>query len=167
MEPLDAQIQPGPGLIRDSMSSAEVEAVLRADLADVPGADGVNNHMGSKGTADRRIVGALLQALSTRRLFFLDSRTTGETVVPEEGFRVGVAVLSRDVFLDDSDDPASVERQLDAAEDLARKEGRAIAIGHPRPATLALLEQRIPRLRDRGITACRVSSLKREASPRP
>ncbi len=167
MEPLDAQIQPGPGLIRDSMSSSDVETTLQADLIDVPGAVGVNNHMGSKGTADRRIVTMLLQGLSRRRLFFLDSRTTSETVVPEEGARSGVVVLSRDVFLDDSADPDSIERQLDSAEDVARREGRAIAIGHPRPSTLAALERRLPLLRERGITACRVSSLSRGPSPRP
>jgi polysaccharide deacetylase 2 family uncharacterized protein YibQ len=167
MEPIDPQIHAGPGLIRDSMSPAEIEATLASDLSDVPGADGVNNHMGSKGTADRKTVASLLQALSRRHLFFLDSRTTVSTVVHEEGRRIGVAVLSRNVFLDDAADQESVERQLDAAEDLARREGSAIAIGHPHASTLTVLERRLPRLREKGITACLVSSLAGRPSPPP
>ena len=165
MEPLDSKMNPGPGLIRDSMSEEEIRSTLAADLRSVPGAIGVNNHMGSKGTADRRTVSVLLGQLAGRRLFFLDSRTTGSTVVAEEGLRLGVPVLSRTVFLDDSADEESVARQLDSAESAARKDGSAVAIGHPHPTTLSVLEQRLPKLRDRGITACRVSEL--TPSPRP
>ncbi len=165
MEPLDSKINPGPGLIRDSMSAGEIEATLAADLASVPGADGVNNHMGSKGTADRKTVSALLAGLSRRGLFFLDSRTTGSTVVPDEGARLGVRVLSRNIFLDDAADEQSVERQLDSAEAACRRDGFAVAIGHPHPTTLAVLERRLPKLRDRGVTACRVSELR--PSPLP
>jgi uncharacterized protein len=165
MEPLDPKMKPGPGLIRDSMSAGEIESTLAADLASVPGADGVNNHMGSKGTADRKTVSALLGGLSRRGLFFLDSRTTGLTVVPDEGLRLGVPVLSRNIFLDDDADEQSVERQLDSAESASRKDGFAVAIGHPHPTTLAVLERRLPGLRDRGVTACRVSELR--TSPLP
>jgi polysaccharide deacetylase 2 family uncharacterized protein YibQ len=167
MEPLDSWVNPGPGLIRDSMSAAEIETTLAADLAEVPEADGVNNHMGSKGTADRRTVSALLAGLLRRQLFFLDSRTTRSTVVEEEGLRIGVPVLSRNVFLDDAADERSVELQLDEAEAIARKEGFAVAIGHPHPSTLAVLERRLPQLRGRGITASLVSELKRKSSPLP
>ncbi|MGH9442024.1 MAG: divergent polysaccharide deacetylase family protein [Thermoanaerobaculia bacterium] len=163
MEPLDPRMNPGPGLIRDSMSAEQVESALAADLESVPGADGVNNHMGSKGTADRRTVSALLAALSRRRLFFLDSRTTGSTVVQEEGARLRVPVFSRDVFLDDVPDEPSIERQFDSAEAAARKDGAAVAIGHPHSATLDVLERRLPKLRERGLTACRVS----ETRPSP
>ena len=167
MEPLDPRMNPGPGLIRDSMPPAEIERVLADDLAGVPGARGVNNHMGSTATADRKTVSSLLGALSRRGLFFLDSRTTSSTVVEEEGRRIGVPILSRTVFLDDAKDEASVERQLDAAEEAARKDGWAIAIGHPHPATLAVLERRLPQLSERGITASLASTLVPSRLPRP
>jgi polysaccharide deacetylase 2 family uncharacterized protein YibQ len=167
MEPLDPRMNPGPGLIRDSMPPAEIERVLADDLAGVPGARGVNNHMGSKGTADPGTVASLLGALSRRGLFFLDSRTTSSTVLEEEGRRLGVPVLSRTVFLDDAQDEASVERQLDAAEDAARKDGWAVAIGHPHAATLAVLERRLPQMSGRGITAALASTLVPSRSPRP
>jgi polysaccharide deacetylase 2 family uncharacterized protein YibQ len=160
MEPLDERLDPGPGLVRDSMSPAQIESMVAADLAAVPGADGVNNHMGSKGTADRTTVVAVLEALSRRGLYFLDSRTTTSTRMAQEAPRLGVPVLSRDVFLDDdAEDESSIERQFDRAEKAAREDGSAVAIGHPHDRTIAVLERRMPQLRQHGITACRVSGL--------
>jgi len=159
MEPLDPGAKPGPGLVRTAMTPAEVGAVVSADLDDVPGAAGVNNHMGSKATADRRTMDAVLSVLGKRGLFFLDSRTTAFTVAAQEAGRLGVRCRSRSVFLDDVPEDAAIRAQLERAVAEARSEGAAVAIGHPHPATLAVLEQELPALREEGIRLVVVSEL--------
>jgi hypothetical protein len=159
MEPLDPRARPGPGLVRTAMTAAQIGDVLAADLEDVPGAAGVNNHMGSKATADRRTMDAVLSVVGKRRLFFLDSRTTAFTVAAQEAGRLGVPCRSRSVFLDDVPEESAIRVQLDRAVAEARSEEAAVAIGHPHPATLAVLEQELPRLREQGIRLVVVSEL--------
>ncbi len=159
MEPLDPHAKPGPGLVRTAMTSAEIGEVLAADLEDVPGAAGVNNHMGSKATADRRTMDAVLSILAKRGLFFLDSRTTAFTVAAREAGRLGVPCRSRSVFLDDVPEESAILGQLDRAVAEARSEGAAVAIGHPHSATLAVLERELPRLREEGVRLVAVSEL--------
>ncbi len=93
---------------------AEIERLLDAALASVPGAVGVNNHMGSKATADAAFMDVLLDALGRRGLFFVDSRTTVLTVAASEAERLGVPYLARKVFLDAVD--GDIERSLDAGD---------------------------------------------------
>ena len=159
MEPLDRSARPGPGLVKVGMTAGDITQVLTADLADVPGADGVNNHMGSRASADRPTMDAVLSVLKKRGLYFLDSRTTAFTVAAEEAGRLGVPCRSRSVFLDDVAEESAIRRQLDRAVEDARAEGAAIAIGHPHPATLAVLERALPELRGKGIRLVRVSDL--------
>lgn len=159
MEPLDPGAHPGPGEVRVDMTAQEIASLVASDLADVPGATGVNNHMGSRASADRATMGAVLSVLRQRRLFFLDSRTTAFTVAAEEAARRGVPCVSRSVFLDDAPDEASVVAQLDRAVEESRSQGAAVAIGHPHAATLAVLERELPDLGARGVSLCRVSDL--------
>jgi polysaccharide deacetylase 2 family uncharacterized protein YibQ len=159
MEPLDSRAKPGPGLVRTAMTPGQVADVLTADLEDVPGAAGVNNHMGSRATADRRTMDAVLSVVGKRGLFFLDSRTTAFTVAAEEAGRLGVPCRSRSVFLDDVADEEAIRAQLDRAVADARTEGAAVAIGHPHPATLAVLERELPRLHGEGIRLVGVAEL--------
>jgi len=165
MEPLDPGANPGPGEIRVGMTAAEIASLVASDLADVPGATGVNNHMGSRASADRATMTAVFAVLRRRRLFFLDSRTTAFTVAAEEAARGGVACLSRSVFLDDTPDEASVVAQLDRAVEEARAQGAGIAIGHPHAATLAVLERELPGIAGSGVVLCRVSDLIAAARP--
>ncbi len=159
MEPVSSRENPGPGLLKGSMSDREVAELLARDLADVPGAIGVNNHMGSKGSADARLMDALMTALRARRLYFLDSRTTEWTRAEEAAKRRGVPFLSRNVFLDDVSSEQAVAAQLQRAVEVARADGFAVAIGHPHPATLAVLEKALPELRAEGVTPVFVSAL--------
>jgi polysaccharide deacetylase 2 family uncharacterized protein YibQ len=166
MEPLDPGANPGPGQVRVGMSRQEIAALVASDLADVPGARGVNNHMGSRASADRATMDAVLSVLRSRGLFFLDSRTTAFTVAAEEAARQGVACVSRSVFLDDAPEEAAIVAQLDRAVEEARSQGAAVAIGHPHAATLAVLERELPDLASRGIVLCRVSDLAGRAAGR-
>jgi polysaccharide deacetylase 2 family uncharacterized protein YibQ len=165
MEPLDPGANPGPGEVRVGMTASEIASLVASDIADVPGAAGVNNHMGSRASADRATMNAVFSVLRQRRLFFLDSRTTAFTVAVEEAARRGVPCVSRSVFLDDAPDEASVVAQLDRAVEEARAQGAAIAIGHPHAATLAVLERELPGIAGRGLVLCRVSDLVAAARP--
>jgi len=117
----------------------------------VPHAIGVNNHQGSRATADPALMAALMPALYQHGLFFIDSRTTSATVAYVAAERSGVRAASRKVFLDDTPTREAVLQQLDLAARDAQRDGSAIAIGHPHPATIAALSEGVPRLESRGV----------------
>ena len=120
-------------------------------LATVPHAAGVNNHQGSRATADPALMDAVMRALAPRHLFFIDSRTTAATVAYDTAERDGVRAAWRKVFLDDVATRPAVLKQLRLAVHDAQKQGWAIAIGHPHPATIAALAESLPHLEAQGI----------------
>ena len=153
------RVRPGPGLVLRSQTDAEIARTLEEDLASVPGAVGVNNHMGSAATADPRVMRAVVAVLLRRGLFFLDSRTTDATVAEKTAEDASVPAVSRRVFLDDVATEEAIRAQLVELVRRARQEGDAVAIGHPYPATLAVLEKDLPGLAGRGVRLVRVSEL--------
>ena len=162
MEPAGyPKVRPGPGVILRSQSDAEIVRTLESDLATVPGVVGVNNHMGSVATADPRVMRVVAGVLSDRGLFFLDSRTTDATVAERTAEEASVPAVSRRVFLDDVETEDAVSRQLAELVRRAREEGSAVAIGHPYPATLTVLEREMPGLAARGIKLVKVGELVR------
>jgi polysaccharide deacetylase 2 family uncharacterized protein YibQ len=122
------------------MTGDEITHRLDWAFARVPGFDGINNHMGSRFTADRASLIPVMRVLAARQIFFLDSRTTAKTQIISLAASYGVATASRDVFLDDETTSSSVSDELWQTEARAREQGIAIAIGHPHPPTLAALE---------------------------
>jgi uncharacterized protein len=155
------RVRPGPGLVLRSQSDAEIEKLVEEDLATVPGAVGVNNHMGSAATADARVMRAVSRVLSRRGLFFLDSRTTLATVAEKTAEQASVPAVSRRVFLDDVANEDAIRAQLDELVRRAKAEGEAVAIGHPYPATLFVLEKELPEMRRRGVELVKVGELAR------
>jgi len=153
------RVRPGPGVILRAQSDGEITQTLEADLATVPGAAGVNNHMGSAATADPRVMRAVARVLSHRGLFFVDSRTTDATVAERTAEEESVPSARRRVFLDDIATEAAVKERLDEALERARTEGSAIAIGHPYPATLAVLERELPTAGEKGVKLVKVGDL--------
>ena len=152
-------VRPGPGVVLRSQSEEEIVRTLEQDLATVPGATGINNHMGSAATSDPRVMRVVAAVLARRRLFFVDSRTTGSTVARDAAEAARVPSASRRVFLDDTATAESVERSFEQLVLRAREEGSAIAIGHPHPATLAVLERELPRLEEKGVRLVRIRDL--------
>jgi polysaccharide deacetylase 2 family uncharacterized protein YibQ len=137
--------------LRVGMNSQQVENALAGMLETVPHAVGVNNHQGSRATSDPALMAELMPALRQRGLFFIDSRTAASTVAYDTAERAGVRAASRKVFLDDTATREAVLAQLDLAARDAARDGFAIAIGHPRPATIAALTEGVPRLEARGV----------------
>jgi uncharacterized protein len=161
MEPL-SEIYPGPGEIKTSMTDAQIAAQVQDDLAQVPLAQGVNNHEGSKASADARVMGVVMRVLAQHgNLFFIDSRTNAASVGAQAATAAGIPTASRDVFLDNRESVAYSEGQLREAAAIARRTGNAIAIGHPRATTLEAVREMIPQLQAQGITFVLVQSLTR------
>jgi len=141
----------GPYAWHPEVPLTELAKRLDAALAKVPYAAGINNHMGSRMTAQRQPMAWLMGELQQRHLFFVDSRTSAATVAAAEAQRIGLANVSRDVFLDDVRTTEAITAQLQEGVALARRQGSAVLIGHPYPQTLAVLEREMPRLRSQGI----------------
>jgi len=161
MEPEDPEKDPGPGAIRTNASDEEIREQVRDALRKVPSAVGINNHMGSKATADSRVMEQVLGELQVRGLFFLDSRTSAESVAFGLAKGMGVPTLSRDLFIDPVDDRQAAEAQLWELAARAARSGSAIGIGHDRESTLLALEAVLPRLETRGFRFVPLSALVR------
>lgn len=150
---------PGGVELRVGMNAAQVNSALGDMLGTVPHAAGVNNHEGSRATADPALMEVLMPALRQRGLFFIDSRTTAATVAYDAAKQSGVRAASRRVFLDDAVSPGAIRAQLDLAARDAVRDGSAIAIGHPHPETIAALADGVPVLESRGIRLVFASQL--------
>jgi polysaccharide deacetylase 2 family uncharacterized protein YibQ len=145
--------------LRVGMKADQVERDLDSMLETVPHAAGVNNHQGSRATADAKLMGELMPALRRRGLFFVDSRTTAATVAYDAAERAGVRSASRKVFLDDTTNRDAILSQIDLAARDATRDGFAIAIGHPHSATIAALVEAAPRLEASGVRLVFVSQV--------
>ncbi len=150
MEPLGGKNDPGPNALKVNLSDAEILRRLRWGLDRFDGYVGINNHMGSRFTQDDRGMRLVMEELQRRHLLFLDSRTIANSVGERIADQIGVAHVSRDVFLDDDMSGAAVEKQLAIAERVARETGQVIAIGHPHPATIAAIKAWLPRAKAQG-----------------
>lgn len=151
----------GPGAVRVAMSDEEIKTTVRAGLASVPGAIGVNNHMGSRGTADRRVMRAVLEVVRERRLMFVDSRTTADTVAESLAVEMGVPAARRHIFLDNTDDEEAIRREVQRLISLARTQGEAIAIGHAQRLTPRVVAQMRDEFDRRGVRVVPLSTLVR------
>ena len=156
MEPRDTRFSPGANAVLTSMSDAEIAGTTRADIAAVPYAQGVNNHMGSLATSNRHVMSVVMRAMP-QGMFFIDSVTDGASVAARVAREMNVPTARRQVFLDDIQTDAAVERQLSQLAADARTNGVAIGIGHPHPVTLRVLAREVPRLRGEGFRFVRAS----------
>lgn len=161
------RVQPGPGVVLKSDSDERIAEIVAEDLDTVPGAVGVNNHMGSAATADPRVMRAVVRVLSGRGLFLLDSRTTEASVARRVAAEAYVPAVSRRVFLDSVPTAGAIDRSFRELVAKARKDGSALAIGHPYPETMAMLERELPLLAEKGVALVRVSSLVTKADRPP
>jgi len=150
------RVSPGSGAVLVSMSDDEIARATIANVDGVPYARGVNNHMGSRATADRRVMTSVLGALP-EDIYFIASRTTPSSVAAAVAREMSIRAASRNVFLDDIETDAAVRQQL---MDLARTAdvlGIAIGIGHMYPVTIRVLSAEVPRLRRQGFQFIRAS----------
>ncbi|NOX28231.1 MAG: divergent polysaccharide deacetylase family protein [Gammaproteobacteria bacterium] len=148
------------GGLTAGMSQQAFKQVVESAIAAVPEAVGINNHMGSLLTADSERMRWLMEVIDRQTdLYFVDSRTSVKSVAFRHARDSGIPTLSRDIFLDNDLDEAKIERQFDAMIAVAKRRGKAIAIGHPNRQTIAVLERRLPTLAKLGVELVSVSEL--------
>ncbi len=145
MEPQPGSSQsPGAGMIAPGMAYREVAEVVGSDLATVPYARGVNNHMGSRATSDAVLMTEVMKVLAARRLYFVDSRTTPLTVAQDVAVQAGVPNLARSVFLDDTQSVGCTLAELRRFCKMVEQNGSSLAIGHPYASTITALRDFLP-----------------------
>lgn len=160
MEPLDdSSHSPGQGAILVSQLEDEIKRRTRDGIRAIPHAKGVNNHMGSRATRDRRVMASVAEVLKDEGVYFIDSRTVGSSVAAQVVGEHDVPVAARDVFLDDDRSDDAVRRQLRELVRIARRNDYAVGIGHVYPSTVRVLSEEIPKLRENGITFVFASSV--------
>ncbi len=165
MEPTSRTVDPGPNALLTDLPPDEIRRRLAWGLERASGYVGINNHMGSKFTGDAAAMAVVMAELRSRGLLFLDSRTTPDSAGGREAHRAGVPLLERNVFLDNDNEVAAVNARLAEAERIARHHGAAIAIGHPRDATLQALAAWVPGLMQRGFVLVPLTAILRARPP--
>lgn len=160
MEPV-GNADPGPGALMSGTTAPDLREQLDRYLNGWSGYVGINNHMGSKLTSDRAAMDVVMMELKGRGLMWLDSRTDASTVGETAATAMGVPNLGRDVFLDNEDNEEAIEAQLAKLESIARRQGYAVAIGHPRDATMTALAKWLATLNDKGIALAPVTEVLR------
>lgn len=143
----------GPGALTSDLSNKEVRERVEAAIDQVPYAEGINNHMGSKITADERIMRIVLEVCKERGLYYLDSRTTDQSVVQKLAEELGVPYAENSLFLDDEYTAMHIKKQMKKAEELLQKNKATVIIGHvgsPGPYTASELAKAVPFLRQYG-----------------
>ena len=158
MQPSDPAIDPGPHALTVDLDAPEILRRLRWALDRFDGYVGINNHMGSRFTADARGMDVVLAELHSRGLLFLDSFTSSGSVGFERARSQRVPAAVRHVFLDNDRSASAIEGALQEVERVAESGGLAIAIGHPYPETLAALEAWLPTLQDAGFVQVPLSA---------
>ncbi|CCH47750.1 divergent polysaccharide deacetylase family protein [Pseudodesulfovibrio piezophilus] len=142
MEPMGyPKYNPGEDALFVTMSASEIRAQIALNLSQIPEAIGVNNHMGSRFTSDKKGMKIALSEFKQKGLFFLDSLTTSQSVAKSIASEVGIPFYERDVFIDNIKNIDAIIHQLKKAEKVTLKQGHSIVIGHPYPQTLAALQK--------------------------
>lgn len=150
MEPTEyPEIDPGPGALLSSMTPDERIAVLKQNIDSVPFISGVNNHMGSKMTANSEQMNQVLSIMKKKGLYYIDSVTTHKSHSQSSARLFQVPFARRDVFLDHDPDPEAIRKQINRLVRIAELNGHAVGIGHPYEVTYEILAESLPMLRDR------------------
>ena len=159
MEPKNSSLNPGLGVIKANMSEEEIRQDVRECIFSIPHIIGVNNHMGSKITEDRKIMKIVLEEIKRYNLFFIDSMTSKNSIAYEVAQEMGIKSAVRSVFLDNENDMEYIKGQMLEVQKISLEKGEVIAIGHDRINTFYVLKRMIPELIRAGIEIVPVSEL--------
>ena len=150
MEPMEyPAVNPGPGTLLTTMSPDQLISQLEKNLDTLPSIKGVNNHMGSKLTAESTQLYQIFSILKKRGLFFVDSRTTAKTLCKPSARMFKVPFAQRDVFIDHHPQPEFIRQQINKLIELANRHGVAVGIAHPHVTTYTILKEMLPDLKEK------------------
>lgn len=161
MEPLSTSEEQEATSITVNMSDADIRDTVAKALQAVPGLIGVNNHQGSKATADARVMADVMKYIKANNLFFIDSRTNSRSVAGETAKQFGVRTADNHLFIDNSSNVGDIKKQLRIAAEMANRNGSVIVIGHARPNTAIAIREMIPELEAAGISLVFASQIVR------
>lgn len=130
MQAINLSVNPGPGAISPSMTTTDIDAVVRKNLAEIGPVSGLNNHEGSLITESKIKIGKVIEICQKQGIFFLDSRTSANTAAPQAALELGAKIWERDVFLDNTQNRADILEQIQRGLQVANNKGYAILIGH-------------------------------------
>jgi polysaccharide deacetylase 2 family uncharacterized protein YibQ len=167
MEALDASKSVGEGFIRVGMESDVVSSLLAKALDKVPMAAGVSNHMGSRASLDATVMREVLEEVRSRGLFYLDSRTSTDTLGPEIAAALGMEAYLNGLFIDSEDDVSYIKGKIWEAAGKAKADGQAVAIGHVKSSTATALAEVLPLLKNYGVELVFVNELVPVSQARP
>jgi polysaccharide deacetylase 2 family uncharacterized protein YibQ len=153
------QIRPGEGVLLQEMDARRLLRQLSKDIEAVPYITGVSNHMGSRLMEDPEKIRIIFLELKRRGLFFLDSRTTAQTIGLQVAQSVGLKAIERTVFIDHSSTEEDIKGQLEQLIQVSLSRGKAIGIGHPHPSTIKAIKEMIPKMKEKGIEIVPLSAV--------
>jgi polysaccharide deacetylase 2 family uncharacterized protein YibQ len=153
------QVRPGKGVLLREMDEARLLWQLSKDIEAVPYITGVSSHMGSRLMEDSEKIRIIFSELKRRGLFFLDSRTTAQTVGLQVAHSVGLKAVERNVFIDNSSTEENIKEQLEQLIRLSLSSGKAIGIGHPHSSTIKSIKEMIPKMKEKGIEIVPLSAV--------
>ncbi len=140
MEPYNSHLDPGPGALYVSYESEKIASIMKENIANMPFAIGVNNHMGSRFTASERGMIEVLKTVKRSGFFFVDSLTTSRSKAYTTAKALNISTASRNIFLDNRPNESAIMGQLKKLERSALRFGHAIGIGHPFTETARAIE---------------------------
>lgn len=163
MEALEEKVEDSEFTIMSNMSDSVIASRVQKALAYLPDAVGINNHMGSKATADDRVMNIIISELKSKEKFFVDSRTSGKSVAPSIAEKYNLKFAVNDAFLErnKNEDMRYIQSKLAAGAKIARKQGKAVLIGHPYKETIKVLTEELPKLEKQGFKIVPVTDIVR------
>ena len=157
MEPYESKIDPGPGALYVGDAMRRIDRIMEENISDVPFAQGVNNHMGSRFTSCEKEMNEVLQVIKSRDFFFVDSLTTNRSAAYSTAKKLEVSAARRHIFLDNTLEEPAILSQLQRLKNIALNNGIAVGIGHPFPETAKAIERFSNTLKRSGIKLVYIS----------
>jgi len=160
----ERELKLGPGGLYRNMGEAELKQTLKEGIESVPGISGINNHMGSLLTQDVESMKWVMEVIQPMELFFVDSLTSPNSVALAKALKFNLTTTIRDVFLDNVQEEKAIDIQFQRLLSIARKRGKALAIGHPYPSTMSYLSRRLGELESEGIRLVSITDYVEDAN---
>lgn len=161
MQALNPNINPGDGAVKPGMNREEIKKIVASNVEEIGPIAGMNNHEGSLITSDEKAMEAVLELCREKNIYFLDSRTSSKSVVPQVAKKLNMNIWERAVFLDNKKDKAYMKKQIIEGLEIASQRGEAIMIGHVFTVDLAiLLKEMYSDLTQEGYTFSTISKSK-------
>jgi len=149
----------GIGGLLETMSEKEIKSTLSQSFKAIPNMIGINNHMGSKLTTKPKIMKWVMEKVQQHPFYFVDSRTSADSIAAQTAEEFQIPTLSRDVFLDHRQTRNFVQKQFLKLIKIAKEKGTAVAIAHPHKVTVDYLSWALPKLDEKGVRIATISAL--------